>query len=198
MILPMPRREQGRRAARVPLAIACLALPPALAACGGSSKAPATVSPDAYVSQVCTSVGTWLRTVESSSSEIDRELKPGATPAAAKQALEGLLQSTVTSSERAVAGLRAAGVPDVAQGKTLSARVLDAFERATAELSGAKQKVASLPTSSASAFRSSTQALAASLRSSVAGIGSGLSELHSAALAQAAARSAACRSLGAG
>lgn len=195
MLLPL---SLGRRPRRAALALAFLAVPLAVGACGGSSKRQATVSPDAYVSQVCTSVGTWLRTVESGSSQIERELKPGATPAAAKQALEGLMQATVASSERAVAGLRAAGAPDVAEGKSISARLLGAFERATSELASARRQVASLPTASASAFRSSAQALAASLRSSVSGIGSGLSELHSATLEQAAARSAACRSLGAG
>jgi hypothetical protein len=179
------------------LLLSCLALSPVLAACGGSTKASSRVSPAAYVSQVCTSVGTWLHSVEGGSTEIDRELKPGATPAAAKRALEGLIEATIASSERAVAGLRAAGIPDVAQGKELSTQLLDAFERATRELSAAKQSVRTLPTTSASAFRSSAKTLAESLRSSMAGIGAGLSDLHSAALEHAAGSSLACRTLGA-
>jgi hypothetical protein len=180
---------------RARIASAALALAAVLlvSACGGSGKA--RTAPASYVSQVCSSVGAWLGGIQSSSAKMSAQLKSDSTPADAKRALESLVGSAVADSERVVASLRAAGVPDVSNGATISAHLVAAFQHATTELRALQSQVRSLPTSP-SAFRAGAHTLSASLQSSLSGIGSGLQGLHSPALEQAAGQSAACRNLG--
>jgi hypothetical protein len=182
---------KAARPAALALVTACL-----LAACGSGNK-PGTVSAGSYASQVCTSVGTWLRGIEASSAQISRQLRGGSTSQNAKRALEALVGSAVADSERVVDSLRAAGVPDVSNGKTISASLIGAFEHATAELQTLKGQVAHLSTEPAR-FRAGALQLSASLQRSLGSIGSGLASLHSPALQKAAGTSAACRNLGAG
>lgn len=189
----MPAAKAARAARPAALALCAVLL---LAACGGSGKKAATVSATSYVSQVCTSVGTWLHGIEASSAQISQQLKTGSTPQAAKRALETLVGNAVGDSERVVASLRAAGVPDVANGKTISGTIVAAFEHATGELQGLAAQVKRLSTERAK-FSSGARRMSASLQRSLGGIGSGLQGLHSPALEQAAGQSAACKSLGA-
>lgn len=123
------------------------------------------------------------------------QLKSGSTPAEAKRALESLVATAIADTEHVVAQLRAAGVPDVSNGATISAHLVRAFEHASTELQSLEAKVRSLPMDP-SAFRASARRLSASLQSSLSGIGSGLQGLHSPALETAASQSAACRNLG--
>ncbi|MDE3069759.1 MAG: hypothetical protein KGJ43_03430, partial [Acidobacteriota bacterium] len=102
----------------------------------------------------------------------------------------------VTGSERVLQRLRAAGVPDVQSGQRIATALVATFQRAAAELGALRPQVAALPTGS-EAFRAAATRLATSLNGSLTGIDSGLQGLRSPQLEQAAARSAACRSLSA-
>jgi hypothetical protein len=165
-----------------------------LAGCGGASK----VSPSAYVDHVCTSVTTWLHAVQSSSAEFGRKLGPGSTPAAAKQAVEGVMGSSVADSEHVVRELRAAGIPDVPEGDKIATAVIASFQEATSALRGVQAQVRGLPTGESHAFLAAAKQIGASVRNSLASISSGLASLHSQELQRAAAGSEACRDLGAG
>jgi hypothetical protein len=170
-----------------------LLVAPAIAACGGSGGS--QVSASSYVSHVCSSVGTWLHGIQSSSTQMEQQMKSGATPASAKRALEGLASSSVADSERVVASLRGAGVPNVGNGQQIANTIVSTFERATNQLRSLQSQVSRLP-NQPQAFRAAASRLGSSLQSSLSGIGSGLQGLHSPALEQAAAKSPACQSLG--
>ena len=180
------------------LAVVLLA---ALAAggCGGSGSKNSSEksSPEAYVNRVCSSVGQWLRSVENGSAQIGRELTPGSTPAHAKQALETLMRNSVADSESVVAGLRAAGTPDVANGEQIAAALVGSFEQATTALRGVETQVKALPTNDPNAFLVAAKRLGNSVQSSLSSIGSGLSSLRSSELQKAAAKSEECKNLGA-
>ncbi len=168
-----------------------------LAGCGGSSqKSNGKATPEAYVNQVCGSVALWLRAVETSSAEISNELKPGSTPTHAKQALQGLMDSSVADSERVVDGLRAAGTPDVTNGEQIAGALLGSFVQATNALKGVQAQVRRLPTNDPSAFQGAVKSVGTSVQSSLSSIGSGLTTLHSTELQKAASESPACKSLG--
>jgi hypothetical protein len=175
------------------LAVALVATTP-LTSCGGSSK---RTSASAYVDEVCSSVGTWLHSVETRSAEFGRQLGPGSTPSKAKQALEGLISSSVADSEHVVDGLRGAGTPDVPEGEKIASAVVGSFQQAASALRGVQGQIKALPTSEPHAFLTAARQIGTSVRNSLSSIGDGVSSLRSPKLQEAAANSEACRNLGA-
>ncbi|MHB8492549.1 MAG: hypothetical protein ACYDA6_10120 [Solirubrobacteraceae bacterium] len=190
-----PRRAlTGRAPAKARLA-ALLLSTAVIAGCGGSG-APVKVGAGTYVTRVCTAVATWLQDIQASSQRTSSQVGGGATPAVAKHALEGMVDETVGGSNRVLASLHAAGVPDVPGGPTIAAGLTDTFQRAAAELSTLRSQVSGLPTTG-TAFREAATRLGSSLNGSLTGIDAGLRGLHSPGLERAAGQSTACRSLGA-
>ncbi len=168
-----------------------------LAGCGGSSKkSSGQTTAESYVNEVCASVGNWLHSVETSSAEIGKQLKPGSTPTHAKQALEGLMNSSVADSERVVSDLHNAGTPNVANGDQIASSLVGSFEQATNALKHVQGQVNALPTNDPRAFLLAARQVGSSVQSSLSSIGSGLSTLHSPELQKAASESPACKSLG--
>jgi hypothetical protein len=165
--------------------------------CGGSSSKTSNgkTTPDAYVDQICSAVGDWLRAVEGSSAQIGKELKPGSTPAHAKQALETLMRNAVVDSERVVAGLQAAGKPNVQGGEQIAAGLVGSFQQATTALRHVEAQVKALPTEDPKAFLTAARQVGPSVQSSLASIGTGLSSLRSSELQHAASKSLACKNL---
>jgi hypothetical protein len=168
-----------------------------IAGCGASSKnTDSKTTPSAYVSEVCAAVGTWLRSLDSSSAQIGRQLAYGTTPTRAKQAFEELMASSVTDSERLVSGLQAAGTPEVPEGHKIATALVGSVQQTSAALRGVQVQVKELPVNDRNAFRSGVSRIGSSVQSSAQSISSGLASLHSPALQKAAGRSAACKSLG--
>jgi hypothetical protein len=167
--------------------------------CGGSggTSSSGKTTPEAYVDQVCTSVGQWLRAIEGGSAQIGRQLTPGSTPAHAKQTLETLMHSSVGDSETVVSGLQAAGTPNVRNGERIAAALVGSFQQATNALRRVEAQVKALPTNDPSAFLVAARRVGASVQGSLSSIGSGLSSLRSSELQRAAAKSQACKNLGA-
>ena len=165
--------------------------------CGGSSNKTSNgkTTPQAYVDQVCSSVGDWLRAVESGSGQIGKELKPGSTPAHAKQALETLMRNSVADSERVVAGLQAAGTPNVQGGEQIASELVASFQQATTALRHVEAQVKALPTEDPKAFLDAARQVSPSVESSLGGIGTDLSSLRSSELQHAASKSQACKNL---
>lgn len=177
------------------MATAMLVCGTALAGCGGSS-APAKVSPSAYVSHVCTYVGSWQHYIQSGSAELQRKLATAPDAAAAKQDLQTLVAGWVASSETVVRNLRAAGVPDVKEGKAIATALVLTFASAAEDLRSLDGQVKGLPTEG-TRLRDAMTHLSSSLESSLGKVGTGLQGLRSEELRSAAAQSAACQSLGA-
>src|SRR5579875_2488138 len=110
---------------RTSVGVACLVCALAFSACGSSEK---KTAPAAYVSQVCTSIGGLLRTVQSGAATLAGASGKLRSPAEGKAALSQLLGSAVSAADQAVAGLKAAGTPDVSGGKEIAKRLVGAFE----------------------------------------------------------------------
>jgi hypothetical protein len=190
--------DRSRRALLATAAIALLAL----AGCGSSSssnsKATVKATPVAYVGDVCTAVGAWLRSVQSGSNDIAKQLAPGSTPSRAKQALESLLGNSVADSQTIVRSLEAAGVPEVPNGATISEALVHTFRHAAEALEHVRTEVTQLPTSNPHAFLTATNHVSADVRQSLSGIASGLSPLRSPALQKASESSPSCKTITAG
>jgi hypothetical protein len=169
--------------------------------CGSGSSGKSEggkTSPEAYVNQVCSSVGQWLRSVETSSAQIGKELRPGSTPAHAKQALETLLASSVAASEHVVAGLQTAGTPEVGGGEQIASGLVGSFRQATSALQHVEAQVRALPTEDRNAFLGAAKQVGSSVENSLSSIGTGLSSLRNSELEKAAKMSQACKQLGSG
>jgi hypothetical protein len=181
----------GRRTSVI---LSALALAGSLAACGGSSSS-SGVTAGAYVKAICTAVGPFEKDVQARSSALN--LSKISNPIQGKTALQGFLTAVTADTGRAVSQLKAAGSPDVTNGKQISAAIVSAFSQLQTAISQAANQANSLPTSSAAAFKTAAQALGTGIQSSIGGIGSSLSGLKSPALEKAAKSEPSCTTLGA-
>jgi hypothetical protein len=163
-----------------------------IAGCGSSSSG---VSANSYVKSVCGAIKPFVTDIQARSNSLN--LTSLSSPAQGKQALEGFMTAAVADSQKAVDQLKAAGVPNVNNGKNISNALVDAFTKVKSALSAAQSQAAALPTGSVAAFRTAGQSLATTIRTSFASIGAGLGGLKSAELSKAAKSTPACQSIGA-
>jgi hypothetical protein len=173
--------------------ISAVVLAVSLAACGGSGSS--GVSPAAYVKSVCEAIGPFEKTVQSRSQALNLSKPQNATDG--KKALQGFLTAVASDTDQAVGKLKAAGSPNVANGKQVSQAIVTAFTRLKSALTAAAAKAGTLPTDSPAAFQAGAQALGASVQTSIGGIGTSLGNLKSTDLENAAKKEPACQSLGA-
>jgi hypothetical protein len=176
--------------------LAILAITAVLAGCGSSGSSGAT--PSAYVRAVCTAVGPFEKDVVSRSSALNLTTIKNA--AQGKTALQGFLKAVASDTTQALSKLKAGGTPGVKNGKAIASAILGAFTQLNTTMTQAVKQADSLPTNSATAFKSAAQSLGNAVRSSMSNIGTKLqsSTLKSPALEGAAAHESACKSLGTG
>jgi hypothetical protein len=161
--------------------------------CGGSgsSGSSSKVSPDKYVSAVCSAISPLERDVVTRSSALNNTTATNA--AQAKKTLQGFLTAVQQDSEHALTQIKAAGTPDISNGKTVSGTIVAAFTQLRDAMKVASGKATSLPTDSAAKFKTAAEALGTSVKGSLNNIdASGLSNPE---LEKAAAKQAACKSL---
>lgn len=180
----LPRRQ--------PTALLALALTVLAVGCGssGSSK----VSPAAYVKSVCSAIGPFEKQVQTRSSELDLASVKNATEG--RTALHNFLSAVASDTDHAVTQLKAAGTPDVSNGKAISTGIVDAFTAVKTALSDAADKASTLPTSSPQTFKTAASALGTDVQGSMSKIGTSLNSLKSPTLQAAAAKEPACKSIG--
>jgi hypothetical protein len=173
--------------------LATVAVAASLAACGGSGSS--GVSPSAYVKSICNAIGPFEKDVATRSSALN--LSNITSAAQGKQALQAFLAAIVTDTEQAVNKLKAAGTPNVNNGKKISAAIVSAFTEVKTTLTQAKTQAGNLPTTDPTAFKNAAQSLGNGIRTSMANIGASLTNLKSAELEAAAKKEPACNTLGA-
>jgi hypothetical protein len=167
-----------------------------LAGCGGSSgSSDSGVTPAAYVKAICSAVGPFEKDVQARSSALD--LSSIKSAAEGKTALQGFLKAIAADSTQAVNKLKAAGNPNVTNGKEIQAAIVGAFTKLDTAMQQAASSADSLPTGTPDAFRIAANALGNTVRTSMNGIGSSLNGLKSQALEKAAAADPTCKSIGA-
>ena len=169
-----------------------LALVAAVALCAGcGSSGSAKIPPASYVKSVCSAISPLERDVVMRSSALNNTTAANATQA--KKTLRGFLTAVEKDSDHALSRIRAAGTPDISNGKVVAGTIVKAFTELRDAMRAASAKATSLPTNSASSFKTAAQALGAGVRGSLNKIdASGLSNPD---LEKAAAREAACKNL---
>jgi hypothetical protein len=173
-----------------------LALTAGLAACGSSSSS-SGVTAGAYVKSICGAVGPWEKDVQTKSAAVSN-LAAGTTAAQGKKALQDFLSAVVADTDTAITKLKAAGTPNVSNGKKIEGAVVDAFTKLKVALAAAETQAGALPTSSPDAFKTAAQTLSTTISTSMSGIGASLTPtLKSAELEAAAKKEPACTSIGA-
>jgi hypothetical protein len=174
--------------------LGALVLSVALAACGGSSSS--GVSAADYVKSICQAVGPFEKDVQARSQAISN-LGSGASAAQGKKALQDFLSAVVADTDQALNKLKAAGNPNVNNGKQIETAIVQAFTTLKTALQTANKSASALPTSSPEAFKTAAQQLGSTITSSMSSIGSSLNNLKSADLEAAAKKEPACQSIGA-
>ena len=182
------------RLPEVPLAIVratigLLAVLALCAGCGGSSSS-SKVSTPTYVKTVCSAIAPLEQDIITRTQALNNS-KQNAVEA--KKALEGFLAAVAQDADRAVARIKAAGTPDISNGKSVANDIVKAFTQLRDAMHAASAKASSLPTDSPSAYKTAAQALNTNLRASLNNIDAG--GLSDPAIEQAAAKQPACKSL---
>jgi hypothetical protein len=170
-------------------ALALLIVVSVCAGCGssGSSK----VNPAAYVKSVCSAISPLVRDVETRVSALNNTTASDAPQA--KRTLQAFLKAIEQDADNALSRLHAAGTPDIANGKTVAGTIVTAFTQLRDAMRAAVAKSNSLPTDSATSFKTAAQALGTSVKGALNNIdASGLSNPD---LEKAAAKEPACKSL---
>ncbi len=160
-----------------------------LAGCGGSSS---SVSPAAYAKSVCGAIGSFQQKLVSSG-PLDRS---NASPVQDKQLLQHFFSSVATAGDQAVSRLKAAGSPNIGNGKAISSAIVTAFTQLKGSFTQAASQASSLPTASVPRFRTAEAQLSSGVKSSTASIDTSLSGLKSKELDKVVTTTPACQKLG--
>ena len=184
-------------AKRVRMAASTLFLATALAACGGSSGSSGSASPDAWVKSICQAVVPFKTDITNRESAL--AASAGATDIPSIKAKLQTFISAVAADGNAVLGkVKAAGTPNVSNGKQIENALVNAISRMVDALNKANSQVSNLPTNSPTAFATGAQSIGTAIQGSVSGLGASLQGLKTGALDQAAKSTPECASLTAG
>jgi hypothetical protein len=129
-----------------------------LAVLSGTADAK-TVSPDTYVSRLCTTVGDWANTIVAARQHSDAALSGVTSLDAAKNVLMTGVQKLAADTDRAANGVQRAGVPSVLNGKRIASRVLAGMTLVRQAFARQVKEAAAVPTDDVTAFRSAVQNL---------------------------------------
>jgi hypothetical protein len=157
-----------------------------------------TVSADAYAKTLCTSMKSYVDDVTNLSSTFVSNLSPSADLAGQRDAVVGFLDDVLDATDRLIADLGDAGVPDVDNGQEIDAAVKRSFEQARGIIEDARQQVQDLSLDDPQAFATELSSIGTAIQDSLGSIGGSLESLDNAELSQAVADEPACASVTAG
>jgi hypothetical protein len=165
------------------------------AGCGSSGSSDSSKVPTAtYVKTVCSAIAPLERDVITRTQALSGSTAGSAVQA--KKTLESFLAAVSKDADQAVSRISSAGTPDISGGKAVANEIVRAFSQLRDAMHAAATKAASLPTNSASAYKTAAQALNANVRTSLNNIdASGLSNPD---IERAAAKEPVCKSLSSG
>ena len=171
---------------------------------GGSTGTTATtgasgsVSASDYAKSVCTSMQTYVTDVTNLSNNFASSLDPSADLAGQRDAVVGFLDDVLTSTDKLIGDLEAAGVPDVDNGQQIVDAIKQSFEKAKGVIEDAKQQVQNLSLDDPSTFATQLSSIGTKIQGSMTDIGTSLQSLSSPELEQAVAQEPSCASLSSG
>jgi hypothetical protein len=156
----------NRRAA--PRTIVTMLVLAALALGGCGSSSPSGATPAAYVKSICTSLTNWSSGIKSAGAQLQASAAGTNSLSKGKQQYQTFVSSLVSVTGRTEQDLKAAGVPAVKSGKSISNALVSAFSQAKAGLTQAATQAAAIPTSNASAYQAAATGVTASIRQTLA------------------------------
>lgn len=180
---------------RLVLVIAVPLLLLVLAGCGsgGGQKAAKVGDSVAYVNQLCSSLGTYMKSTESQGRQLGAQLGSGTSPARTEQVLGGYVGAMIANSRRVISDLRAAGTPNVHNGDEVAAAVLATFQRIESFARTWRSQLSGLSGTNIAAAQAAAGRVLASM-ASLAPVGATMERsLRSPELQRAMAQSPACR-----
>jgi hypothetical protein len=165
----------------------------ALAACGSSSHRN-TVSARSYVNSVCSAVNAFAADVTARAKAVAPAVVTAGSATQRKAALQQYVGAVIADTRAALTRVRAAGTPQISNGATVAATLVDAFKQVEATYTRAGRQVAALPTHSVSGFESGVASIVEGVNSSDADISKRVSAIrNTASLRAAAKKSPACQ-----
>jgi hypothetical protein len=173
-----------------------LALMLPIAACGGgSSDSDKRTSASAYVHTLCSAISGFERIEQNGQTTLGK-LSSAKNPnlPELKAQVTHFFSQEAKASMAAKAQIERAGVPDVSQGASVRAGLLDAFEKFSAALNSAVKQSKTVGTGSEKEFATAVQKLEAQLQTGASGVTSSISGLP-ASLKAAGSEDAACASI---
>jgi hypothetical protein len=202
-----------RNRLRLPLAgllLVAIAAAVLAAACGGgggsagatSAGGGATTSNEvpvsSWVGSLCSSVGTWQKTLTQGVPTISDPTDLAGT----KKAFSDYLGKVVSATEQLISDVKAAGIPATENGKEIASAFTSTLSSLSAAFTKAKSDVEALSTSDPVALASGLQKVGSDLTTAGSQLGNTFDEIAnkfpSADLGQAASKDPSCSALGAG
>ena len=175
------------RPARPLALLLILAFAAAAAACSGGR------GPNAWAASVCTALGPWRTEIGSLASRTQQQMDADTSPGQAKENLMRLFAGAADASEHARAGVVAAGVPDVADGKQIAEAFTSALTAIRDAYGRARSGIQGLPTAPAKTFYAHVEQVVAKLNQEYASSSLDTSKLHSRELKDAFDQVPECR-----
>lgn len=153
------------------------------------------MSPSAYVKSICTAIGPFHPGFQARVNGLRVAFSQAATAAQAKGDFQGFFSAVASDTSGVITRLKAAGAPNVTNGKAVASRLVSAFTQLRDALSHAAKQASGLPTTSLAAFRVAAGTVANDVGSSANRLDSSVSGLKSPELDKVQASEPACKSL---
>jgi hypothetical protein len=154
----------------------------ALAGCGngngnGNGGGDGTVSAEAYVQTLCANMQTYIDEVTSLSTDFAAEIDPAASLDEQRNAVLSFLDDVLAATDRLIAGVEDAGVPDIDNGQDVVVAIEETFAEARGILEDARAQVETISVDDPQAFAEQLNEIGTTIQTSLGEIGSSLAEI---------------------
>jgi len=136
-----------------------------LSACGGGATPART-----YVQALCNAATTWQGKVQQGATQLGTELTGNPSPAHGKQVFGQFLDGVIRSTDEMIGRVKAAGTPDVKDGKEAADKVVGTLEQVRAAFQSARAQVDKLPTGDQQAFQQGANQIGSTITSSLSDV----------------------------
>lgn len=166
--------------------LAALATLGVLAGC--SAGPPARV----WAASVCSTLTPWRAEIATLTAQAQQQTPQSTTPQEAKENLVRMLEGARDASERARAGVQAAGVPEVDEGDKVAAGITESLTKVRDAYGKARDSIDALPTNDSAAFYAGVSTTMTTLQQEYAASALDTSDIRSTELQSAFAEAPEC------
>ena len=171
-----------------------------LGACGaddpeGGDPQAETVPAEAYVTDLCGSITTWMDDIEGLVAELQRVTEEPASLDVVKETTVAFFDDSITATDRLSEQVEAAGVPDVADGEETARQLSTAVDAIRVAMAEGRDRVAGLSIEDPQAFASELQAVTDDVGADLDDVSSDLESFQAPELDEIAENVTACEGL---